>query len=139
MPGRYFLSKLLVMQCILALSSAITTSSKSIGIAATKPLVILNNVAPGWCDTELFRHENAGTGRNIAMKLIGRSSEEGSRTLVHGIVAGKESHGQYLSECQVKGMLPWLESEEGRRATGRVWAEVMERLERVSPGVTGHI
>ena len=30
-----------------------------------------------------------------------RNSEVGSRTLVHAAEGGKETHGQYLSDCKV--------------------------------------
>jgi hypothetical protein len=33
---------------------------------------------------------------------IGRTTEMGSRTLLHGALAGKETHGKYLSECEIK-------------------------------------
>jgi hypothetical protein len=33
---------------------------------------------------------------------FGRTAEMGSRTLLHGAVAGKEAHGKYLSECEIK-------------------------------------
>jgi hypothetical protein len=33
--------------------------------------------------------------------LIGRTADAGSSTVVHGVMVGNETHGQYLSECQV--------------------------------------
>jgi hypothetical protein len=33
---------------------------------------------------------------------LGRTAEEGSRTLLHGALGGQETHGKYLSECEVK-------------------------------------
>ena len=66
--------------------------------------VTVNFISPGLCVTELTRHVGTipqlmiGTMRG----LFGRTAEEGSRTLLHGAVAGKESHGKYLSECEIK-------------------------------------
>jgi hypothetical protein len=34
--------------------------------------------------------------------LVGRTAEQGSRTLIHAAVAGEESHGKFLSECEIK-------------------------------------
>jgi len=132
MKERYFLSKLLVMLCVRQLASLLTESSKS--EHNPKPLVIVNNVAPGYCATSLFRYDDSVATR-VSLKILGRSSEEGSRTLVHGATAGRESHGEYLSECMVKKASAWVRSAEGEKVGERVWAEVMEVAERVRPGV----
>jgi retinol dehydrogenase-12 len=49
----------------------------------------------------------------FVFRRIGRTSEEGARTLVHSIVAGEESHGMYTSECVVKPESVWMRSSEG--------------------------
>ena len=54
-----------------------------------KPLVIINNVAPGFCKTNLFSEMDLNVGMKAGMAIIGRSSEHGARTLVHGAVARK--------------------------------------------------
>jgi retinol dehydrogenase-12 len=87
MAGRYFLSKLIVMQCVQELAARVSASSAK----HRTPVVVVSNVAPGWCRTDLFRHDDSA-GQRIAIKVIGRSSEQGSRTLVHGAVAGEEVH-----------------------------------------------
>lgn len=46
--------------------------------------------------------------------IFRRTSEEGSRTLVHGVNAGVGSHGKYLSECQEKKMSQSVRSDAGR-------------------------
>jgi hypothetical protein len=33
---------------------------------------------------------------------MARSTEEGSRALVHGLLADQESNGQYLNNCHVQ-------------------------------------
>ena len=97
MDQRYMLSKLLVVLCVKELAERITAAKVNAG----RPLVVVNNVAPGYCSTELFREET-GVGHKIALAVIGRSGEKGSRTLVHAVSGGKETHGQYLSESRVK-------------------------------------
>ena len=128
MAGRYFQSKLIVILCVRELA-ALTKAGP----------VIVSNVAPGWCKTGLFRNEAGGAGQRMALKLVGRSSEEGSRTLVDGAVAGKESHGQYLSECQIKPASAFVTGEEGAQVQKMVWAELVEKLESISPGVSKNI
>ena len=71
--------------------------------------VIINTVNPGLCSTDLIR--NIGTTITgwlikIFVKMmrafLARTAEEGSRTLLHAAVAGQESHGKYLSDCEIK-------------------------------------
>jgi len=75
----------------------------------------------------------------MALKMIGRSSDEGSRTLVHGAVAGKELHGQYVSEFQVKAASAFVRSKEGEKLQKRVWEELMVKLEKISPGISTNL
>lgn len=99
MKSRYFLSKLVATLMIRELAERITMSSKSSG----KPMVIVTDNAPGLNKTNLVTNEAANDiGPRIGVKLMARKPEIGARTLVHGLVAGREAHGQYLSECVVK-------------------------------------
>lgn len=132
MQTRYLLSKLPVMLLVKYLASILTKSAGA--DAAGKPLLIINNVAPGWCDTNLNR--TAGIGYKSAIKLVGRSSEHGARTLVHGVIAGNESHGQYLSECRVKPASAFVRSAEGDATAQRLWNELSAIYESIKPGCT---
>ena len=133
MGDRYNLSKLLVILCLREFAAKLDMSERHTG----KPLVVVNNPAPGWCKTELFRQEYKSwpAPQKLAFNLIGRESEEGSRTLVHAVTAGKESHGQFLSECLAKDPSSFVRSKEGRLVQERVWCELAEMLERIRPGV----
>ncbi|GIK05404.1 hypothetical protein Aspvir_009513 [Aspergillus viridinutans] len=65
--------------------------------------VVLNLVCPGLCGTDLSRNAPAQFREDLA-KLhaeYGRTAEDGSRTLLHGAVAGKESHGFLLHSCEI--------------------------------------
>jgi retinol dehydrogenase-12 len=65
-----------------------------------------------------------------------RTTEQGSRTLVHAATAaGPESHGQYLSDCKVMEPSEFVRSAEGKKAGERVWEELSEKLEKIEPGV----
>lgn len=133
MKARYYLSKLPVMLLIKYLAATLTKSAQE--DPNGKPLVIINNVAPGFCVTNLFR-THMETSTKVMAKVIGRSSEHGARTLVHGATAGKESHGQYLSECRVKKYSPFVKSLEGDRTAARLWQEVSAIYEDIKPGCT---
>ena len=129
MAARYFLSKLMVMQCTRELAVAATdpTNSKSIS------QVVINCPSPGWCKTELFRQDDGGFwGRNM-LRLIGRTAEEGGRALTSAIAAGGDSHGQYLSECRVKPASVYVRSENGQRVQKKVWSELLGIIETISP------
>jgi retinol dehydrogenase-12 len=123
MNGRYFLSKLLVQLCAQELAARTRKSS-----------VIINCPSPGWCKTPLFRQDDGGViGRNM-LRLIGRIGEVGARTLVSAITAGPETHGQYLSESQVKNASVWIRSSEGRSAQKQVWSELEGILGKIVGG-----
>lgn len=66
--------------------------------------VIINMVAPGLCSTGLARDTRTWTRTWIGAlrSMMARTAEEGSRTMLHGIVAGDESHGKFLSGCKIK-------------------------------------
>ena len=127
MTGRYFLSKLLVQLCAQELAAQKPKSERSGGV----PSVIVNCPNPGWCKTPLFRHDDGGAiGRNM-LRLIGRTGEVGARTLVSAMTAGPETHGEYLSESQVKNASVWARSDEGKRVQKEVWNELQETLSRI--------
>lgn len=64
--------------------------------------VIINLVCPGLCITNLARNAPADFTEKLRERqaLYGRTAEDGSRTLLHGVVAGAESHGKLLHSCQ---------------------------------------
>ena len=64
--------------------------------------VIINLVCPGLCVTELGRNAPEEFTKHLRHlhSLYGRTAEDGSRTLLHGAVAGVESHGKVLHSCE---------------------------------------
>lgn len=133
MSSRYFLSKLPVMLVVQHLAQILAKSAEK--DPASKPMVVLNNVAPGYCKTNLLRHDDS-MGKAISMVLIGRSSEHGARTLVHGVSAGKETNGQYLSECKILPASSFVRSSEGDITAQKIWDELTAIFEKVKPGCT---
>jgi hypothetical protein len=71
-------------------------------VPADKTGVIINLVCPGLCVTKLARNAPQDFTEKLREMhaLFGRTAEDGSRTLLHGVVAGLESHGKLLHSCQ---------------------------------------
>jgi len=97
--------------------------------------VTINCVNPGLCHSELAR-ETPTFGFWLIKLLLARSTEVGSRTLIHAGIQGGESHGQYLSDCEIAEPAPLVTSQKGKEAQDRVWAELLKKLEAIKPGVT---
>lgn len=97
--------------------------------------VTINCVNPGLCHSELAR-ETPTFGFWLIKLLLARSTEVGSRTLVHAGTQVAESHGQYLSDCEIAEPAPLVTSQEGKEAQDRVWGELLKKLESIKPGVT---
>jgi retinol dehydrogenase-12 len=93
--NRYGVSKLLEVFFVREIASRITASSK--------PKIIVNCMTPGACRSE-FDRESTGFAKLFGLLLqllVARTTEAGSRTLVAGIAAGQESHGEYMADCIV--------------------------------------
>lgn len=88
---RYNVSKLLEVFC----TRELVARAKESG----KPEVIINYLNPGLCHSELAR--DAGWGLALIKFLFARTTEHGSRSLVHAVEAGPDTHGQYLSDCSI--------------------------------------
>lgn len=101
--------------------------------------VVLNMLNPGLCHSELTR--DAPLRFTIMKFFLARSTEVGSRTLVAAAVAGKESHGKYMTDGLVadKALSPFVTSEDGKTAAKKVWKELSAILEGIQPGVVKNI
>lgn len=124
MPERYATSKLLEVLAVRELAPRIASSG-----------VVLNMLNPGLCHSELAR--DSGWALWFLKLVCARSTEVGSRTLMAGAAAGKESHGAYMSDGKVANELlsPFVTSEEGAQAQKKVWRELGELLEKIVPGI----
>lgn len=94
--SRYFVSKLVQLLMVRELANQISKSNLPGNITVS----IVN---PGFVKTEVMR--NASVLFHLVFrpwrKLVARSTEEGARTILHAASSGKETHGQYLSDCKV--------------------------------------
>ncbi|KAF6238304.1 hypothetical protein HO173_003584 [Letharia columbiana] len=130
MANRYLLSKLLVILGSRDLAAKTTASAKD---------VVVSCVDPGWCKTALFRHEDLGIEGRFALRIMGGTGEEGSRTLVHASSADKMPHSKYLSECQVKPESQFVRSEVGQHVQERVANELRKALEQIQLARKGRL
>ena len=73
-------------------------------IPVSKTGIVVNLVNPGLCKTELARNAPPEFRAQLSQmhSQFGRTAEQGSRTLLHGAVAGEASHGRYLDACEIK-------------------------------------
>jgi retinol dehydrogenase 12 len=128
---RYNTSKLLEVLLVRQLASEMEPNDP----------VIVNALTPGLCRSSLFRH-SGGILRamlEIGVRLIGRTSEVGSRTLLAAAAAGKESHGGYFDNCKLRDPGPFVLSDEGVQIQRRVFDELLEVLEGIQPGIANKI
>jgi hypothetical protein len=71
--------------------------------------------------------------------FLARSTEVGSRTLVYAATQGPETHGHYIYDCKIQLPSTFVLSPEGREVQDRVYEEILERLEKISPGVSKNL
>ncbi|KAH8176364.1 short chain dehydrogenase domain-containing protein [Sarocladium implicatum] len=126
MKARYAVTKLIEIYAIRQLAAEHPVD---------KTGVTVNMVDPGICRTNLARDTSSGTRATVATLrfIMGRSAEEGSRTILHAIVA--EEHGKFLSNTKVKEhwIQPWMVNEEGRMVQKKVWEELSAKLLELDP------
>ncbi|KAJ5170353.1 Short-chain dehydrogenase/reductase SDR [Penicillium coprophilum] len=127
MMGRYPLSKLLVLFGVRAFAYQFARSKA--------PLIIINTPNPSFCKSQLTR-ETDSAGLRIGEKLLARSTEEGSRALIHAIMADEKSNGQYLTNCQVHSPSCIVTDGKGVMFQKAFFAELVAKLEKIAPGVT---
>lgn len=91
MVNRYYLSKLLALYATRNIAAAMSASGKRD--------VVVNAPNPSYCRSDLER-ESGGLSLKFKQALMGaRSTDMGSRPLVHAVLAGKETHGCFLNDC----------------------------------------
>lgn len=99
MADRYNVSKLLVIYACRELADKINGSAKNSSTA-----IVINTPNPSYCKSALQLGTEHGrtTRAKVFEKVLARTTEEGGRTLVHGVTSGPETNGQYLTNCHVQ-------------------------------------
>jgi retinol dehydrogenase 12 len=101
--------------------------------------VIVNMVNPGLCHSSMDRGmgpaERKKFGRMKA--LLARTTEVGSRTLVHAAAAGPASHGMYADSCEFldAALSRRVRSKDGLAMQKKMFELVTDRLNTIQPGV----
>ncbi|KKY23433.1 putative short-chain dehydrogenase reductase family [Phaeomoniella chlamydospora] len=139
-PGHqqmYGLSKLL-----LELGIHILTEKVIIRSPTTQDLdIVINSCCPGICRSEFSRDFTQQSTLysviyQLISKLLLRTAEEGSRTLVSATTLGPESHGRFWQNDQIvledRGVMSGPQREELAR---KVWAEMMTIFRTAAPEV----
>jgi hypothetical protein len=69
-----------------------------------KTNVVINMVSPGVCTTSLGRETRLvmRAVQGVIRTVVARTAEQGSRTILHALLADKDTHGKHLSGCKVK-------------------------------------
>ncbi|KAL8400506.1 hypothetical protein RB594_000773 [Gaeumannomyces avenae] len=136
---RYNVSKVMILMCARELAARLDGGGGGGDDHPERNPVVVNTLNPGMCRSQLSRHAPFPLDWIVAlfMRLVGRSTEVGSRTLVAAAAAGRESHGKYMLDCVVVegAESPLVRSEEGRAVQVRVFDEIMAELEKVHPGI----
>jgi len=108
----------------------------------TSPIIV-NNVCPGFCHSDLRRHmEDKGQWDEL-LKLA-RTSEEGARQLIYAALAGEKEgedldkfRAAYVEHAEVASAGPWVSSEEGKKIQEVFWNETLDVIAKASPKVRG--
>ncbi|TDZ37484.1 Short chain dehydrogenase atnD [Colletotrichum spinosum] len=134
MNRRYSVTKLVQIFAVRQLASLAPYSETG---------VVINYLNPGLCNTGLARYGRIWLRIQVYLLnvLMGRTPEMGSRTILHSMVAGPESHGEYVSDCEIKDhwVPEWAKGPRGREFQAQVWDQLTPILEKIEPGVISTI
>jgi hypothetical protein len=93
-------------------------------------MVAISAVNPGFCHSRLTRNIESNSllklAINIYKGLLARTTEMGSRTLVHPAIepGERERHGHYLSSCKVAEESDYVLGSEGKEVSKRLWVRI---------------
>ncbi|KAF1966060.1 NAD(P)-binding protein [Bimuria novae-zelandiae CBS 107.79] len=131
---RYALTKLVQMYAVRELAAICPVERTG---------VTINTIAPGVVSTGLGSDTSNMTKAATAVikALFARTAEQGSRTILHGVVAGRDSHGKMLSACKIKEhwVPKWMSDGEGKKLQKQIWSELVEVMETQQPGCTARL
>ncbi|KAK9427695.1 short chain dehydrogenase yanD [Lipomyces doorenjongii] len=123
---QYIITKLLEMWVMMQIAAA-TSSSQ----------VIVNASCPGLCKSSLGRHFSLAlrVPDNIMKAILGRSAEEGSRTLVSAVTTDEKAHGGFWTHDRIAVPGVLTTTEEGKELNSQFWKEAIEVLSKQNPKI----
>ncbi|CAH0027234.1 unnamed protein product [Clonostachys rhizophaga] len=132
---RYSTSKLMELLAFRELAACLTQPDKG--------HIITSLLNPGGVKTDIMRDDNMRLAQWLTVKIgrafFLRSTEEGSRTLVHAAQGGRDTDRQYLDDCKPAPphfLSPFVRSDEGQATQKKVWQQMLARFEDIKPGIT---
>ncbi|KAK9350868.1 hypothetical protein V1523DRAFT_418440 [Lipomyces doorenjongii] len=134
MAARYPISKLLTLYAVRDFAERLKASSKG-------STVVINSANPSFCKSGLLNStKDAGSlGTKLQKKALARSTEEGSRALVHGVTAGPETNGHYLNNCHIQTPSSSVTSAKGVHIQKRFSKELFAKLVKIAPEVSSYL
>ncbi|KAF9773541.1 hypothetical protein IL306_008628 [Fusarium sp. DS 682] len=127
MASRYYVSKLIVLYITREIAARLGNSEKS--------SVIINTPNPSYCKSGLMREMEESTPPDF----MARTPEMGSRALVAGVLAGPESNGKYMTNCQIHDPACHVTNKTGSKIQAALFEELLAKLEIIAPGVSKNI
>ncbi|KAF7553053.1 hypothetical protein G7Z17_g3926 [Cylindrodendrum hubeiense] len=127
MAARYQVTKLMVLYATRELAARMEASEKEV--------IIINTPNPSYCKSGLIREVTSGAPPDF----LARSTEMGSRALVHGVLAGAESNGQYLNNCHNQNPAAHVTNKTGAKIQLALFGELLAKLEKICPGVSNNL
>lgn len=98
--------------------------------------VIINLVNPGLCTSNLERNSGKpSVVLRLVRRILDRTTEVGSRTLVLGASAPASSHGEFQSDGANQDVEAWIYTEVGQRAQKKVFEQTLQILEARKSGI----
>ncbi|CAI7629458.1 unnamed protein product [Penicillium glandicola] len=98
--------------------------------------MIVNLVNPGLCTSNLDRDNGNPIWKRLLRRLLDRTTEVGSRTLVLAASAPASSHGEYQDDGVNQDVEGWIYDEVGQRAQKKVFEQTLRILEARRPGIS---
>lgn len=123
----YYEAKLMLMFVLQGLVEHLGGSQGKLG-SPQSPIILA--CCPGQCKTNLYRQFPMGVRLFMTLfnTMIARTSEEGSRTLVTGLLQTEEANGKMWVNDHFDDWSPGITIVEWEDLQKRVWQEVLEVL-----------
>ncbi|KZT54473.1 NAD(P)-binding protein [Calocera cornea HHB12733] len=121
--ARYPMTKLLNVMFARSLGSRLPASTG----------LTINSVNPAACMSGLQRDLNHMMMVRVGQRWFFRSTEMGSRTIVHAALSNEAQgkQGAYWNNCQEEDVSDWLLTEQGKRVQERIWNETIDVLSKI--------
>jgi retinol dehydrogenase-12 len=93
-------------------------------------MVAISAINPGLCHSRIARTVESKILLKIFLSILkglfARTTEMGSRTLVHPAIepGERERHGHYLSSCKVAEECDYVLGSEGKEVSKRLWVRI---------------